>query len=281
MDGEMKVNSLNGLSTINIELSSLCGHRCWCCGRRKIEKEHPELVLQYGNMDFELLKLIEDQVPRNVVCQFHNNGCPLEYPLLDDALKLFERCHRIRCFNTKGGTLLIEKADQIINNMESIIISMIPNDSEWEELFDYLKKFLITKGSKKPLVVLRLTGEIEKERVDLYKELSEKYDCMIATRMLHSPMGSFDYARKVTVPEIGICLDLLHHLSIDRFGNVSCCVRFDPDEFGVIGDANKEPLADIWNGEKRREIIQHHLMGERYKVPLCDTCEFWGVPTSG
>jgi len=53
------------------------------------------------------------------------------------------------------------------------------------------------------------------------------------------------------VPETGICLEILCHLAINRLGKVSICERFDPKAFGIIGDANHQPLEGIWPEEKR------------------------------
>ena len=105
-----------------------------------------------------------------------------------------------------------------------------------------------------------------------WKEL----DGIIATRILHNPLGSFKYSKNPTVSEIGICLEILNHMAINRFGEVSICVRFDPKRLGVIGDATVDPLLDIWNGPKRKEWVQHHIQGRRDKVPLCSYCDFWG-----
>ncbi len=264
------------ISCVNIELTSLCGHCCWCCGRRKVEKEYKHLTLEYGNMDFELLKRIEKQIPPNVVCAFHNNGCPLEYPMLEKALKLFK--NRIRVFNTKGGKLLLEKVNEIINNMETLTISMIPKDYEWEEQYKYLKKFLEIKGIRKPRVIIRCTGDIEKDRVDLYNGLVEKHNCLIVKRILHSPMGSFNYEKEIIKPEHGICLDFLTHPAININGDVSICVRFDPERLGVLGNLKEQTLKEIWNGKKRKGWLECHIAGQRDAVPLCSGCHFWGVP---
>jgi radical SAM protein with 4Fe4S-binding SPASM domain len=92
-------------------------------------------------------------------------------------------------------------------------------------------------------------------------------------------MGSFNYKRNPTVPEIGICLDFLNHLVIRSDGKVSICVRFDPKGLGVIGDCNKDRLIDIWNSPLRKKWINLHIKGKRKNIPLCNYCEFWGVPT--
>lgn len=263
-------NKLHGLANINVELTSRCNKSCWMCGRRKVERDYPELTLEYGDMDFELVKEIAQQLPPQVVVQLHNNGEALLYPKFGEAVRLFRK--QITNIVT-NGKLLIEKAYEIIDNLDTLAISIIENDSEGYEQYEIIKEFLKLKGEKKPFTLLRLNGEVDHER---YK----RFKLLMATRVIHSPMGSFNYRRKnPTIPEIGICLDFLHHLAINSKGIVSVCVRFDPKGLGVIGDVTKQNLEEIWNSQKRMEWLCYHKEGKREKVPLCSYCHFWGVPT--
>lgn len=259
----------NGLSTVNVELTSVCNKNCWMCGRRKVDREYPKLAMKYGNMDFALVKSIARQLPPGIVVQLHNNGEPLLYPRFKEAVKLFNR--QIRCMDT-NGKLVVEKVDDIIGNLDTLTISTFENDKEADGQYSLIKKFLKIKGQRKPNVIIRCLGKINLER---YKKLN----CIIATRILHSPMGSFKYKKNPAVPEIGICLDLLNHMVIRKDGKVSVCVRFDPHGLGIIGDCTKTPLVDIWNGAKRKKWLNYHIEGKRQKIKLCSHCEFWGVPT--
>ena len=269
----------NGLSTVNIELTSRCdkgdgtpGSGCWMCGRRKIERDYPQLT-NWGDMDFGLVQQLAQELPKGIVIQFHDNGEPLLYPYLGKALQLFEGS--IRCFDTNGKTLM-QKADEIIDNMESLTISVIEKDVSAEALNQHMqvKAFLARKGNHKPhIIVARCLGEVESWDY-------EALGCIIAKRVLHSPMGSFGYQKEPIKPEIGICLDLLHHLSIKRDGSVSICVRFDPEGKGILGNIKEMPLNAIWDGEKRRDYLNHHLRGERASLGLCQACNYWGVPTA-
>lgn len=239
------------------------------CGRRKIDREYPEIAMNYGDMDFALVKKIADQLPEGIVVQFHNNGDPLLYPRFGDAVRLFK--DQIKCVDT-NAKLIVEKAGEIIDNLDTITISVIENDPEADQQHELVKKFLEIKGRKKPCMIYRCLGGVDTARW-------EKLDGTIATRILHNPLGSFKYTKKPTVPEIGICLEILNHMAINRFGKVSICVRFDPKGLGVIGDANSTLLADIWNGSKRKEWLKYHVEGNRAKITLCSYCDFWGVPT--
>lgn len=268
----------NGLSTVNIELTSRCNKSCWMCGRRKIDREYPEMAMKYGDMEFSLVESLAWQIPYNIVIQFHSNGEPLLYPRFGDAISLF---HNIRHIDT-NGKLIVEKADEIIGNLDTMTISVIennPNDVEQSQIdndvqYELVKQFLDIRKDKRPNLVYRLLGNVEES------ERWYKLPGIVCTRVLHNPMGSFDYKKKVTIPEIGICTEILSKMVIDRFGKVSICVRFDPKRLGVIGDVNVTPLIDIWNSKKRCKWIQYHIDGRRDKVPLCSYCEYWGCPTS-
>jgi len=259
----------NGLYCIHLELTSRCNKNCWMCGRRKIDKEYSTISMNYGDMDFDLVEKISEQLPEGIVVQFHNNGEPLLYPRFGEAVSLFK--NQIKCVDT-NAKLIMKKADEIIDNLDTITISVIENDPDGDEQYDLVTKFIEIKGKRKPLMIYRCLGDVDTKRW-------EKLDGIIATRILHNPLGSYDYKKKTTVPEIGLCLEILNHMAINRLGEVSICVRFDPKRLGVIGDINSTALADIWNGMTRKEWIKCHLYGNRKEVPLCRYCDYWGVPT--
>lgn len=259
----------NGLYCIHLELTSRCNKNCWMCGRRKIDREYPQIAMNYGDMDFDLVKRIADQLPEGIVIQFHNNGEPLLYPKFGEAVGLFK--NQIKCVDT-NAKLIVEKADEIINNLDTITISVFERDEEADEQYELIRRFLEIKEDRKPNVIFRFLGDVGTTK---WKDLGG----IIATRILHNPLGSFKYTKNPTVPEIGICLEILNHMAIDRFGKVSICVRFDPKRLGVIGDASLQPLIDIWHDRTRKEWVKLHVQGKRKKIPLCSYCDFWGVPT--
>ena len=262
---------LNALSTINIELTSRCNKNCWMCGRRKVDREYPELALEYNDMDFELLGNIAEQLPEGIVVQFHRDGEALLYPRLGDALRLFP-CN-IRNIVT-NGKLLVERADELIGNIDTISVSIFEGDEEAEEQREILERFIAIKGDRKPFVTLRLIGDVSSEPY-------ERFNLLIIRRVLHAPMGNFNYVkRNPTIPEIGICWDYLNHPCINFKGDFSICVRFDPEKKGILGNIKIESLYDMWYGKKRTQWTALHVAGRRNEVPLCKQCEYWGVPIS-
>jgi len=261
---------MNGLGFLNIELTSQCNKECFCCGRRKLERDYPELC-DWGDMPKEMVNEISKQVPEGITLQMHNNGDPLLYPDLGWALSLFRK--NIRCFDT-NGKLLLEKSDEIIGNLETLTISVIQDDPEGDEQYDLAKQFLHKRGSRKPLLVYRLLGDVK----DSFRW--GQLEGIVCKRILHRPEGSFGYSKPVTIPEIGICLDLLTHMAIDRFGRISLCVRFDPEQDLVIDYFGDVTLEQAWNSDFRRTYIQKHIEGKRNELDGCKKCHYWGCPTS-
>lgn len=259
---------MNGLSFLHLELTSRCNKSCWMCGRRKREKERPELC-DYGDMPQEMVYEIIRQIPKGIVIQLFNNGDPLLYPFLGWALNLCG--NQIRCFNT-NGKLLLEKANEIIGNLETLTISVIQDDPEGDEQYEQVRNFIRRKGDKSPSIIYRILGELP--GIQRWYELPG----IVVKRVLHAPEGSREYRKPVTKPEIGICLDLLTHLAIDRYGNISLCVRFDPEGHLRLGNIKERTLFAAWTGLKRKTYIQKHIEGKRHELPGCRSCEYWGIP---
>jgi hypothetical protein len=260
--------SFNGLARVNIELSSQCNKNCFCCGRRKISKKYPEIVKNYGHMDFELVKKISKQLPENIMVQLHDNGESTLHPKFGETVKLFK--NQIKCINT-NGKLIVEKVDEIVGNLDTMTISVIEKDPEGDKQYELVKKFLSLRGNKRPRLIYRCLGDVDTKKW-------EKLDGMVVKRMVHHPLGSFKYKKEVTKPEAGICMDFLNTTAIDKDGFVSICVRFDPERLGVLGNLKDQTLEEIWNCEKRMKWLQYHIEGRRDKIPLCSYCEFWGIP---
>jgi hypothetical protein len=70
-----------------------------------------------------------------------------------------------------------------------------------------------------------------------------------------------------------VCPEPFAKLAINFNGSVSiCCV--DWSHGTVVGDASRESIGDIWNGERLRAFRIGHLSGQRRSIPACATCDF-------
>lgn len=66
------------------------------------------------------------------------------------------------------------------------------------------------------------------------------------------------------------CMKPWVHLFISQFGTVAPCCLAPWDKERALGDINEQPLADIWNGEKMRELRLKMLRDEQ--DARCNQC---------
>lgn len=259
---------MNGLASVNIELTSRCNKECWMCGRRERAEAHGRR--DYGDMDFDMVRMIAKQIPEGIVVQFHNDGEGLLYPRFGEAIQLFNHCIPTIVTN---GKLLVKKADEIINNLCSLSVSIFERDDEADEQFEILSEFLELKGDKLPFVVLRFTGDVDRTR---YK----KFGLLDVSRTLFDRGGDINCRREPTVPEVGICWDFMTRLSINRCGDVSPCVAVDPKKHLVLGNVKAHELVELWHSGKRQAMKRAHCSGQRNDLYFCGKkCYYWGIPS--
>lgn len=267
---------LNGLTQLNIELTSRCDKHTLCafCGHQD-PSVHP--TLSFGDMDAVLWhRLAADvrEIGRHLVVQFHRDGDPLAYRAIQEPLEYFWA--NIRSIVTHGERLA-ERADQLIGHCESVCVSIFRGDPDRDLQLTALRRFLEIKGDKLPRVFVKVVGDMTDDELRPYTDLSVP----VLRRAIHTPMGNAKYAHRVpTLPEHGLCLDLLHHPSIAWDGRVYLCNRLDTHDLGLIGNLNEESLDRIWNGTLRADYLQKHVAGRRDDVPPCKGCLYYGIPTA-
>ena len=258
-----------GISTINIELTERCNKSCPMCGRRKWEKEHPgEETIFNRDMDWRVFAEILRNLEPGITVQLHWNGEPTLYPLLKEAAHAVRKAGCYACMNT-NGLFLGDLAGDLID-FHSIAVSIIQGDTvdnydrQQYQLVDF---FLKTKTfERRPLIVIRQLGKVPPTFFGISKMFPDQ--CLLATRVLHAPEMSRDYRRRPTMPETGVCLDLLHHPAIDVEGNVFPCPRFNPDKLSCFGNVMDMPLKNILSGENRKRMIDLHWQGKRDQIEL-------------
>lgn len=261
---------MHGISTINIELTDRCNKNCWMCGRRKNETKDK------GDMDFALVLLIAGQIPPGIVVQLHWNGEPTLYLRLADAIQAFKARGAIVCLNTNGLTIGDQR--DVLKRLSTVTVSIIENETEDNKIvqLEQISRFLQLPEDDRPILNIRALGQVDP--IFRYFDAFKKVNWV--SRILHAPEMSREYRAKPTMPEIGICLDLLHHPAIDRHGDVYPCVRNNPDGINWLGRVGDQAIATILGGPERKELIRRHLAGERNRAPLCQQCDFWGCPTA-
>lgn len=251
---------------INIELINHCNKACSFCGRAEARKNGE---MELGFIDLSLFKKIIKQYEGEIV-QFNKDGEPLLYPHLKDVGKI---CRDKITNIVTNGILLWEKRYDLKDNFTSVTVSVFEDDREQFEAVQNFIRFIGDDASPRTLV--KFVG-------DYYNPEYEKLGCRILKRTLHKPEGDTGYeASKPPIPEIGVCLDFINKPSINWRGDFHICNRYDPDGRGIIGNVSRVSLKKLWNNVRRKAWLKSHKEGRRYDIPLCGTCEFWGIPTNG
>ena len=83
------------------------------------------------------------------------------------------------------------------------------------------------------------------------------------------------------INRVHVCPYPFYMLTINADGNVSaCCKAIDKAFF--IGDAEQEPLNEIWNNKKINELRVFQLKHTRFKHGICRSCDSldYAVPAS-
>lgn len=273
-----------GVSTINIELTSRCNKNkksglfkaCHMCGRRRMEKENPKYNDTQGDMPLDTLRTIAKQLDPGTLVQLHWNGEPTLYKDINAAATCFKLANCYVTMDTNGLMLGNRRNDLLL--FDSITVSVIQGDSRENYIRQgrQIQKYFRIEYFEPivPMLNIRALGRIPK----VFYQLAKKYNIKIIQRIFHSPQMSRDYSKHVTIPEIGVCMDLLNHPAIDRFGSVYPCVRINPTGQNYLGNVNDIPLAAILDGPKRRRLIRDHFAGRRDKIALCADCDYWGIP---
>ena len=251
---------------LNIELTNNCNANCYFCGRNEARKRNE---LKLGYMDLELFKKVIKQYEGEII-QFNKDGEPLMYPHLKEIGNL---CKDKVTNIVTNGILLWDKRYELKDNFTSVTVSVFEDD---EKQFEAVSNFVEFIGQDAlPRTLVKFLG-------DYYNNEYEKLGVKILKRSLHLPEGDTEYeGSKPPIPELGVCLDFLNKPSVSWDGDFHICNRYDPDGRGVVGNVKRAKLSKLWKNIRRRSWLKAHKEGRRYEIPLCGTCEFWGIPTNG
>ena len=247
---------------LTIELTSRCNKACYFCGRAKARKEG---TMRTGNMTMEIFDRILSQFKGSII-QFNKDGEPLLYPELKE---IGIKCRKYITNIVTNGILLWDRKDEL-KDFTTITVSVFEDDVEQ---FNNVKRFV--ENLKTPKVYIKFLGSYNNPAY-------ESLGLITTRRSIHNPQGDTGYTQsKPVIPELGICLDFLTKPSFDFEGNMFICNRYDPEHKGKIGNIKTDTIEWMWNSPLRQLWLEYHKLGSRYKIPLCNTCQYWGYPANG
>ena len=168
---------------------------------------------------------------------------------------------------------------------ELITSSKIPverirdNIAEFQRIRDELKLKNVSTYAK---MLSSFDEREDNEFLDAYRdvvddvaiELPHNWSSVDDDRLLSSLYSTEKLKRLVeqTAPMPKVCGYPFTTMAVQSDGQVViCCVDWSRGTY--IGDASKESLVEIWNGERLKNIRRLHLTGRRGEISSCRNCQ--------
>ncbi len=252
---------------VDIEISSACNMKCPMCYtttqefKTKVKKDF---------MDFALFKKIVDECVRY-------GAYSIRISLRGEPFLHKQAVEMIRYAKKKG----IKEVSSLTNNLaltpnlfkEAMVAGLdwltisfdglketyekIRQPAKFDESYAKIKEYKRIKDSLKslkPVIKIQTVWPAIKENPRAYFNAFDPYADDIAINPL------VDYLHKdedIEFVDNFVCPVLYQRMVVGSDGTVLLCSN---DEFGMhpLGDANKDPLYDIWHGEKLEEARRLH-----------------------
>ena len=269
-----------------VDITSRCNLRCTACPQRLLPEDDRR------DMDDALLASLVRQA-KHIGCEvnlFHR-GEPLLYPGLPLWIKRFRQNARLVRIHTNATMLDKDRVAGLLwaapNLLTCSIDSLDPAEyaaarkgADLGRTLAGLERLLRarrTLGKSRPVITLLTMGEAppdarQQAAINRLKALG--LDRAVHRRP-HNWGGDMGQARQ-TRPNV--CTFPWYGLAVLSGGVVTPCPQ---DFFGKLGlgDAGKQGLMEIWNGEKAKALRRAHATGDLGGFELCQTCDRIRRPT--
>jgi radical SAM protein with 4Fe4S-binding SPASM domain len=273
------------------ETSAKCNYRCEMC---------PQSYREGGSAGFmsweTFTRGIHESLEhgRRLGMFFHKRGEPLANPrtieMIEYACKA--RAAHATHLSTNGYFLTEELCERLIRSgLKSISISIDATDaSAFAKIkginafdrvvgnVDALIRLKRAMGSRTPMIRPKFIPMLDNRGQEpAFVERWRQADDVIISDFIHWPKYE-----QASSPALEASLDVSDNLCtfpwsslvINYDGSVTmCCNDFDDDL--VLGNLDRESLADMWQCEAMRNMRRDFLRGCRGASPICQTCRYF------
>lgn len=298
--------------SLQIDPSNQCNFRCTFC-----PTGHPDLLERVRQSPGQLLdwalyeRLVDDLKafgrPLKTL-SLHKDGEPLLHPRLPDMVALARQAgvaERIVLL-TNGSLLTRAKAAALIDAGLDVIRISVEHvhaagyKAHTQTYGNYarivanvraLREERDARGASPYIVAKLIDIRLTDEELEIFARdfgpLCDEIGRTTAQGWSHSELFDFTLG---TRPEVALdgrtplrgqrvaCAYPFYTMAVNANGLVSPC----SDDWGhkaIVGDANRETLAEIWNGPRMRAFRRMHLQGRRHENDACRHCHcIQGIP---
>ncbi|MFH1140039.1 MAG: radical SAM protein [Pseudomonadota bacterium] len=277
---------------LDVDVTNVCNLRCRMCPRTHFletgnKKWAPDG--QLGFMDLDLFKKVVDQGAENGAYSIKINflGEPLLHPGIVEQVEYAKKRGLEVMMNTNAVLLTREMSRRLLQaGLDDIFFSVdspypeayesIRVGAVFNQVIDHIKGFVeladrlgLRNVQTRASMVEDVIGGDPQTRAD-FKKLFYGLGVAETGFGLMTDMKT-DYWAKYGRIEGFVCRDPYNRMFVFWDGLVGpCCGEW---ERGLImGDANTEPLRDIWRNDKYRMLRAAHEHGRYETIPICRNC---------
>lgn len=280
----MNMNMLDDFPRqVRIENTNLCNARCTMCPREQLTRGR-------GTMSLEFFKILARQLHEGGAQELHLQG--YGEPFLDKTI--FEKIRFAKdikipyTFMVTNASLLkgSDFEDLIQSGLDKLKISFYGTDKEsYEEIhaglsYDEVKgnvfKLLETKkrlGAKTPVIRIKYIGSLGRYLTVFFWQWAFKTWPSFARFKFHNYGYGKDFARPLIENPDRRCPMVEESVMQILWDGlvVPCCYDFDGRM--VLGDLNRQSMADVWRGQRYAKFREIHRNRQYEKLPVCLNCD--------
>ncbi len=268
---------------VRIENTNFCNAVCTMCPREMLTRPK-------GTMGLGFFNKIVAQLVKGGTKELHLQG--YGEPFLDKTIikkiKAAKAAGMPYTFMVTNASLLTDKVcrELLTSGLDKLKISFYGVEKESYEKIHNGLKFEEVKANLQRL--LRIRKEIKKSgkpvtKIDV-KYIGRLRDFVrfafqwgFKAHISFARMHNYGYGRGFNKAEkekserkCSMVIDPVMQVLWDGLV-VPCCYDFDGKM--ILGDLNKETVAEVWKGEKYTRFRGLHQRGEYEKLPICNNCD--------
>jgi radical SAM protein with 4Fe4S-binding SPASM domain len=265
---------------LDAESTNACNLKCTMCSRNFMKEK-------IGFMEWGLFKKIVDEGAEHGLpsIKFNFRGEPLMHPRLAEMVKYAKDSGIMDVqFNTNGLLLTGKKSEELIKaGLDRIIFSFdgatketyerIRTGSDFETVVANIKRLVEIRdgmGLKKPSVRVQMVKTKEnahevEDFVKMWRDTANRVGIIKAREPIERCSGK-------TRDDHFVCPQLWQRIVVLWDGDVLMCCGDWHAEYR-LGDANKQSIAELWNGDLYNQVRNLHKRGRFNGVAICARCE--------
>lgn len=209
------------------------------------------------------------------VIQLHGYGDPLLDKNMGEYVKILSKKGFYSYFSCNPANINIEKTTEMFENGLDYIKYSIESidDVQHKEIRGRASNFtesynkilqlleLKKKNAYKTIIIITMLDLNKTGQIDEFKKLKEYFDSLDVYIYLKSEDQQWyrkDYHGTNSIHWREICRHPWMSMTIKSNGEAAMCMEDFNNEI-ILGDARKETLYDIWNGEKYAQLRKDHF----------------------